>query len=47
MFEILVDLYVIVAHSMVQLNQLGLVNVGDTEHVLEGCNCLSTRHIAI
>jgi hypothetical protein len=30
MFEILVDLYVIVAHYMVQPNLLGLVNVGDT-----------------
>lgn len=45
MFEILVDLYVIVAHYMVQPSLLGLVNVGDTKRVLEGCNRSSMKHI--
>jgi len=29
MFEILINLYVIITHSIMQLNLLGLVNVGD------------------
>jgi hypothetical protein len=45
-FEILVYLYVNVVHYMVQPNLLGLVNVGDTKHVIEGCNCSSMKHIA-
>jgi hypothetical protein len=48
MFKILVDdLYVIATHSIVQPNLLGLVDASNTEHVLEGCNHSSTRHIAI
>jgi len=48
MFEILVDdLYVIATHSIVQPYLLGLVNVSNIEHVLEGCNHSSTRHIVI
>jgi hypothetical protein len=45
MFEILVDLYVFITHSIVEHNLLGLVNVGDTQHVLEGCSHSSVRHI--
>jgi hypothetical protein len=38
MFETLVDLYVFVAHSIVQPSLLGLVNVGDIQHVFKGYN---------
>jgi hypothetical protein len=36
MFEMSVDLYVIATHFTMQLNLLGFMNVGDTEHVFEG-----------
>jgi hypothetical protein len=36
MFEMLIELYVIAAHSIMQPNLLGLVDVGDTEQVLKG-----------
>jgi hypothetical protein len=36
MFEMSINLYVITAHSTMQPNLLGFVNVGDTEHVFEG-----------
>jgi hypothetical protein len=47
MFEISVDLYVIITHSIVQLNLLGLVNAGDTKHVLKNYSHSNTRHIVI
>jgi len=48
MFEILADdLYMIVAHSIVQPNLLGLVNASDIEHVFESYNHSSTKHIAV
>jgi hypothetical protein len=35
MFEILIDLYMITTHFIVQPNLLGLVNASDTKHVLK------------
>jgi len=45
MFEISIDLYMIITHSIVQPNLLGLMNAGDTKHVLKSYSCSNTRHI--